>query len=64
MVFIEGFTIKEASSISGIKYGTAKTIMRVFKMTGRVNRMIKSTNKFTYKLGSDGKIVKEIEEDF
>ena len=33
-------------------------------MTGRVNRMIKSTNKFTYKLGSDGKIVKEIEEDF
>jgi hypothetical protein len=40
--------------MAGVKYGTAKTIMRVFKMTGRVNRMIKSANKFSYKLGEDG----------
>jgi hypothetical protein len=47
-----------------MKYGTAKTIMRVFKMRGTVDRIVKSGNIFKYSLDSNGNIIKELNEDF
>jgi transposase len=41
-VYNDGFTVKEAAAELNIKYGTAKTIIRVFKTTGRVDRIVKS----------------------
>ena len=60
----KGFTIKEAADSLGIKYGTAKTIMRIFKMKGSVDRVVKSDKLFKYHLNTEGKVIKEVNEDY
>ena len=64
LIYTDGLTIKEAAVVLQIKYGTAKTIMRVFKTTGRIDRIVKSGHLFRFDMDDSGLIKKEINECF
>lgn len=64
MIYTDGLSIKEAATAQNIKYGTAKTILRVFKTTGRVDRAIKSDHRFKFDMDENGNILKEANEAF
>jgi hypothetical protein len=53
-VYKEGLTVKEAAIELNINYGTAKTIIRVFKTTGRIDRVIKNGQLYRFNMDSSG----------
>jgi hypothetical protein len=48
--------IKRAAESIGIKYGTAKTLMNIFRKTGRFERSVKVKNTYRYRMSKQGKI--------
>ena len=55
----DGLSIKEAAEILGIKYGTAKTIMRIYRIKGTIDRTAKGENPYRYYIDIDGNVIKD-----